>query len=85
MNGDFVRGRAFNLALLGTALAQQGDIEQAAAIGLKAADIAMKIHSQRSVRYVIDLERRLADTAAPVVKELTQQTRALVQAHAVHQ
>ena len=34
MNGDFVRGRAFNLALLGTTLAQQGDVEQAAAVGL---------------------------------------------------
>jgi tetratricopeptide (TPR) repeat protein len=83
MNGDFVRGRAFNLALLGTALTQQGDSEEAIAAGLKAAEIAMNLRSQRSVRYVVDLQRRLTSVAAPQsIVELTQQTRALVRARA---
>ncbi len=85
MNGNFVRGRAFNLALLGTALTQQGDAEQAIAIGLKAAEIAMNLQSQRSVRYIVNLQRQLASVASPsAVLELTQQTRALVRARIAH-
>lgn len=81
MNGDFVRGRAFNLALLGAALTQQGDSEEAIAVGLKAAEIAMNLQSQRSVRYIVDLQRRLTSIAAPPsIAQLTQQTRALVRA-----
>lgn len=85
MNGDFVRGRAFNFALLGTALTQQGDSEQAIAVGLKAAEIAQNLQSQRSVRYIVDLQRRLTSVAAPPsIAQFTQQTRALVRAHAEH-
>lgn len=40
MNQAYVRGRAFNLALLGTALAQQGQVEEACAAGTKAIGIA---------------------------------------------
>jgi tetratricopeptide (TPR) repeat protein len=83
MNGDYVRGRAFNLALLGTALTQQGDAEEAIAAGLKAAEIAMTLQSQRSVRYIVNLQRQLAASAPPpAVEELTRQTRALVRARA---
>lgn len=82
MNGDFVRGRAFNLALLGTALAQQGESEQAIAVGLQAAEIAMNLQSQRSVRYIVDLQRRLTSVTAPrSIAQFTQQTRSLVRAH----
>lgn len=85
MNGDFVRGRAFNLALLGTALTQQGDSEEAIAVGLKAAEIAMNLQSQRSVRYILDLQRRLTSVAAPPsITQFTQQTRALVRARTEH-
>jgi tetratricopeptide (TPR) repeat protein len=81
MNGDYVRGRAFNLALLGAALTQQGDAEQAIAAGLKATEIALTLQSQRSVRYIVNLQRQLASIAPPsAMQELTRQTRALVRA-----
>jgi tetratricopeptide (TPR) repeat protein len=79
MNQNYVRGRSFNLALLGTALARQGDIEQAIAVGIEAAGMAMNLQSQRSVRYVVNLQRQLsavADTQS--LREFTDQTRTLV-------
>ena len=82
MNGSYVRGRAFNLALLGTALAQQGDAEQASTVGLEAAGAAMGLQSRRSVRYVLDLRRRLADNAsATAVQPFMERTEALARAH----
>ncbi len=85
MNSDFVRGRAFNLALLGTAMTQLGDAEQAIDAGMKAAEIAMNLQSQRSVRYIVDLQRRVTSVAAPrLAAEFTQQTRTLVRAHTEH-
>ena len=86
MNGSYVRGRAFNLALLGTALAQQGDAEQASAIGLKAADAAAGLQSRRSVRYVLDLRRRLTDVASSAaVRPFMERTEALARAHTARQ
>ena len=73
MNEAFVRGRAFNLALLGTALAQQREVTEAAAVGMKAAEIAAGLRSRRGVRYVLDLRRRLAPYAsAPEVREFSE-------------
>jgi hypothetical protein len=67
MDGRFVRGKAFNLALLATALADQDDVEQACAVGGQALDLTAGLRSARSVRYIKDLQRSLrrrADTAA---------------------
>jgi hypothetical protein len=64
MNEAFVRGRAFNLALLGTALAQQREVTEAAAVGIKAAEITAGLRSRRGIRYVLDLRRRLAPYAS---------------------
>jgi len=81
MNSAYVRGRAFNLALLGTAIAQQGDAEQAAAIGLQAAEVAVNLKSHRSVRYILDLRRRLASAASSrSVRQFTEQAEALARA-----
>jgi tetratricopeptide (TPR) repeat protein len=72
MDGRFVRGKVFNLALLATALAEQGDIEQACVIGGRAVDLAAGIRSDRSLRYVRDLQRALRPAAGtPAVRELT--------------
>jgi hypothetical protein len=72
MDGRFVRGKVFNLSLLATALAEQGDIEQACLIGGRAVDLAAGIRSARSLRYVRDLQRALRPAAdTPVVRELT--------------
>jgi hypothetical protein len=83
MNQAYVRGRAFNLALLGTALAQQGHIEEACAAGTKAIQIAAGLRSRRSIRYVLDLRRRLAPYAAePEVREFSERAARLSAARA---
>jgi hypothetical protein len=83
MNDAFVRGRAFNLALLATALTQQGEIEEACAVGAKATELAAGLRSSRSVRYVLDLRRRLAPyAAAPPVRQLSDRIAALTRARA---
>lgn len=67
MDGRFVRGKAFNLSLLATALAEQRKIEHACAIGSQALELAPGLHSARLVRYIRDLQRSLhrgADNAA---------------------
>ena len=67
MDGRFVRGKAFNLALLATALADQDDVEQACAVGEQALGLTAGLRSARSVRYIKDLQhalRRRAGTAA---------------------
>jgi hypothetical protein len=51
MDGRFVRGKAFNLSLLATALAEQGEVEHACAIGGQALDLVSGLQSARSVRY----------------------------------
>jgi len=83
MNRAYVRGRAFNLALLGTALAQQGQVEEACAAGTKAIGIAAGLRSRRSVRYVLDLRRRLSAYAAePDVREFSERAARLTAARA---
>jgi hypothetical protein len=67
MDGRFVRGKAFNLALLATALADQDDVEQACAVGEQALSLTAGLHSARSLRYIKDLQHALhrrAGTAA---------------------
>jgi hypothetical protein len=67
MDGRFVRGKAFNLSLLATALAEQDDIEQACAVGQQALVVTTGLRSARSVRYIKDLQaalRRRAGAAA---------------------
>jgi hypothetical protein len=67
MDSRFVRGKAFNLALLASALADQDDVEQACAVGGHALDLTTGLRSARSVRYIKDLQRSLrrrADTTA---------------------
>jgi hypothetical protein len=66
MDGRFVRGKAFNLPLLATALAEQNDVEQACAVGQQTLVVTAGLRSARSVRYIKDLQsalRRRADAA----------------------
>ncbi len=60
MDGRYVRGRQFNLALLAKAHAQAGNLEQAAAVGMEAVEVAEGLRSARSVDYLRDLADRLA-------------------------
>jgi hypothetical protein len=71
-----VRGRAFNLSLLATAHAAQGEPEQASHIGRQALDLTVRLTSARSVRYVHDLARRLRTQAGvPAVRDFTAEVR----------
>jgi hypothetical protein len=63
MDGRYVRGRAFNLSLLATAYAAQGEPVQASAVGRQALDLTVRLTSARSVRYVRDLVRILRPQA----------------------
>ena len=86
MNRDFVRGRAFNLPLLATALTQEGNIDEAIAVGRTATELAMGLQSQRSVRYIVDLHRRLERVAPrPMLEEFSQQAAALARARTERQ
>src|SRR5258708_12383821 len=59
MDGRYVRGRAFNLSLLATPQAAQGEPEQACAAGRQALDLTVPLTSARSVRYLRDRVQQL--------------------------
>jgi len=85
MDGRYVRGRAFNLSLLATAHAAQGDPEQACAVGRQALDLTVRLASARSVRYVRDLVRWLRPRAdIPAVRDFTAEVRERLPAAAGH-
>ena len=74
MDGRFVRGRQFNLALLATAHAGKGEVEQAATVGGEAVKLAVRLKSSRSAEYVRKLADQLAGHAGlPAVDEFTEQ------------
>lgn len=69
MDGSYVRGKMFNLALLATAHAQAGAIEDACYIGGQALDIAVQLQSARAIGYINRLRRELSTHArAPIVR-----------------
>ena len=85
MDGRYVRGRAFNLSLLATAHAAQGEPERACSVGRQALDLTVRLTSARSVRYVRDLMRRLRPRAdVPAVREFTAEVRERLPAAAGH-
>jgi transcriptional regulator with XRE-family HTH domain len=59
MDPRYVRGRAFNLSLLATTYAQQGEVEQACTVGGQALDLTSELDSRRAVQYVVDLRKEL--------------------------
>ena len=72
MDGRYVRGRAFNLALLATAWAAQDEPERACSVGRQALDLTVRLTSARSVGYARDLVRRLRQRAdVPAVRDFT--------------
>lgn len=85
MDGRYVRGRAFNLSLLATAHAAQGETAQACAVGRQAVDLTARLTSARSVRYVRDLVRRLRPQAdVPAVRDFMAEVRERLPAAAGH-
>jgi hypothetical protein len=85
MDGRYVRGRAFNLSLLATAYAAQGEPVQASVVGRQALDLTVCLTSARSVRYVRDLVRALRPQAdVPAVRDFTAEVRERLPAAAGH-
>jgi transcriptional regulator with XRE-family HTH domain len=56
----YTRGQMFNHALLATALADAGDVEEACAQGTAAITMATELRSHRAIEYVRRLDARLA-------------------------
>lgn len=71
MNNSYVRGRAFNLALLGAALAGKGEIEEAAEAAAEALTLSADLRSARANAYLDDLRAQLDPRAdLPAVRRL---------------
>lgn len=60
MDGAYVRGKAFNLSLLASAYAQQGEYERACVVGGEALALTARLKSARAVRYLRDLRSELS-------------------------
>lgn len=77
------RGKLFNLALLGSALAEQRKVEEACEIGRQALCIAPDVRSVRTTADLVDLARRLtpfhAEPAVQMLKEQMTTTGVLIQ------
>ncbi|SDY98148.1 Helix-turn-helix domain-containing protein [Micromonospora pattaloongensis] len=72
MDNRYVRGRAFNLALLATAYARQRELDRACAIGTEALAVTRQLRSARAVRYVRNLQSQLAPHRRhPTVRQFT--------------
>ncbi|GAB3087061.1 helix-turn-helix domain-containing protein [Micromonospora schwarzwaldensis] len=72
MDNRYVRGRAFNLALLASIQAQQGETDRACAIGAEALTLTKQLRSARAVRYLRDLQTQLAPRRRlPTVRHFT--------------
>lgn len=80
MDGRYVRGKQFNLALLAKAYAQAGEVEQAATVGIQAVDLAERLRSTRSRDYLREVAMRLAKhVGLPAVDDFTERARPLLE------
>jgi tetratricopeptide (TPR) repeat protein len=69
MDESYVRGKAFNLALLANTQIQRGEPERACAIGAEALALTSQLRSARAVRYLRDLQAQLTPhRRAPAVR-----------------
>jgi tetratricopeptide (TPR) repeat protein len=60
MDADFVRGKAFNTALLASTVINS-DLREACALGYDALQLVSGLQSGRSLQYIRDLQHRLQD------------------------
>ncbi|MEV1145278.1 helix-turn-helix transcriptional regulator [Micromonospora sp. NPDC049799] len=69
MDERYVRGKAFNLALLATIQARHGEPDRASAVGAQALTLTTQLRSARAVGYVRDLQTDLlAHRSRPAVR-----------------
>jgi hypothetical protein len=70
MREGYARGRVFNLALLGSVLADMDELEPACAVGAEAVELASDLESVRAETYLADFRSRLGRfTGHPLVVE----------------
>ena len=78
MDDRYVRSRMFNMALLATSCIET-DLDRACANGGEAVELASGLQSERSLRYVRDLQRRLDPWShEPAVRRLNESVAELV-------
>lgn len=69
MDESYVRGKAFNLALLARTQVQRGEPERACVVGTEALALTTRLRSARAARYLRDLQSQLtAHRRQPVVR-----------------
>ncbi|MFG3640086.1 helix-turn-helix domain-containing protein [Micromonospora sp. NPDC047762] len=69
MDERYVRGKAFNLTLLASIHAHNGEPDRASVIGAKALTLTSQLRSARAVRYLRDLQTKLtAHRRRPAVR-----------------
>jgi hypothetical protein len=56
MDTNYLRGKAFNLALLATGHVQLNELDEASAVGLQAIELIQGMQSSRAIKYLSDLE-----------------------------
>jgi hypothetical protein len=70
MVDGYIRGRTFNVVLLANAHLQQQNLDEACAIGNQALDLASRLQSARTIKYIRDLRRRMSKfSKEPVVSD----------------
>jgi transcriptional regulator with XRE-family HTH domain len=70
MDERYVRGKAFNLALLASVQVQRNEPERACAVGAEALALTAQLRSSRAARYVRDLQSQLGPhRARPAVRQ----------------
>jgi len=85
MNLRYVRGRAFNMALLAIGYALQGEIDEACAHGRDAVGLAASLDSARAVTYIRHLLHQLASSKDEVqVREFSSYAQAALPALRQH-
>lgn len=69
MDERYLRGKAFNVALLAAGYALQGEVEQACVAGREAVDRTVALHSTRAVTYIRNLLVDLSAYDAEALRE----------------
>ncbi|AVT32153.1 DNA-binding protein [Plantactinospora sp. BC1] len=79
MNPSYVRGNSFNLALLASIYAGQGEVDRACTIGTESLAKTKDLRSARAVRYLRDLQSLLAaHRRRPAVRQFVNQVDAVL-------
>lgn len=78
MVDGYARGQTFNVTLLASIHAEQGEVEQACKVAIEATGLATAVKSERARHRLIELRAKLRPhAAAPAVRRFVEQSRTL--------